>query len=44
MHYTHGVTLPDHEPTSVRDAVLFRSELGRDGSRYTPLERVPLGG
>lgn len=38
------VALPDHEPTSVRDAVLFRSELGRDGSRYTPLERVPLGG
>jgi 2'-5' RNA ligase len=34
------VTIPDHEPTPVRDAVLFRSELGPDGSRYVPLERV----
>ena len=38
------VALPDHEPTAVRDAVLFRSELHRDGARYTPLERVPFGG
>jgi 2'-5' RNA ligase len=37
------VAIPDHEPTPVRDAVLFASELGRDGARYTPLERVPLG-
>jgi len=36
------VVVPDHEPTAVRDAVLFRSELGRDGARYTPLERIPF--
>jgi hypothetical protein len=24
--------------------VLFQSRLGRDGSRYTPLERIALGG
>jgi 2'-5' RNA ligase len=38
------VEVPDHEPTAVRDTVLFRSELGHDGSRYTPLERVPFVG
>jgi len=38
------VAVPDHEPTPVRDAVLFASELHRDGARYTPLERVPFGG
>jgi len=27
----------------VRDVVLYRSHLGRDGSRYEPLERMPLG-
>ena len=36
--------VPDHEPTAVRDAVLFQSRLHRDGARYTPLERVPFGG
>jgi 2'-5' RNA ligase len=28
----------------VAEAVLFRSELGRSGSRYTALERMPLAG
>jgi 2'-5' RNA ligase len=27
----------------VEDAVLFQSDLHRSGSRYTPIERVPLG-
>jgi 2'-5' RNA ligase len=27
----------------VRDVVLYRSHLGRGGSRYEPLERMPLG-
>jgi 2'-5' RNA ligase len=31
-------------PMTVREAVLFQSRLGRDGSRYTPLERIALGG
>jgi len=39
-----GIALPGHEPTAVRDAVLFQSELRPDGARYTPLERVPFGG
>jgi len=38
------VAVPGHEPTPVRDVVLFASELARDGARYTPLERVPFGG
>ena len=29
---------------SVTETVLFESELHRSGSRYTPLERMPLGG
>jgi len=29
---------------AVEGAVLFRSELSPGGSRYTPLERIPLGG
>jgi 2'-5' RNA ligase len=29
---------------AVREVVLFRSELRPEGSRYTPLERLPLGG
>ena len=33
---------PAPAPFAVREAVLFRSELGRGGSRYTPLERIPL--
>jgi 2'-5' RNA ligase len=28
----------------VTESVLFASELHPSGSRYTPLERVPLGG
>ncbi len=32
------------EPCEVRDLVLFRSDLGRDGSRYTPIARLPLAG
>ena len=31
-------------PFDVAEAVLFRSQLGRGGSRYTPLERPALGG
>jgi RNA 2',3'-cyclic 3'-phosphodiesterase len=40
------VTVPDTAPGQtfdVTEAVLFRSELHRDGARYTPLERIPLG-
>jgi 2'-5' RNA ligase len=29
---------------AVREVVLFRSELRPEGARYTPLERLPLGG
>ena len=28
----------------VAEVVLYRSRLHRDGARYTPLERIPLGG
>jgi len=38
------VAAPAHAPTPVRDVVLFKSDLHRDGARYTPLERAPLGG
>jgi 2'-5' RNA ligase len=38
------VVVPGHEPMPVREVVLFSSELHADGARYTPLERVPLGG
>ncbi len=31
-------------PCEVRDLVLFRSDLARDGSRYTPIARLPLAG
>lgn len=31
-------------PFEVTESVLFASELHPSGSRYTPLERVPLGG
>ena len=37
-----GVAVPAEE-TAVSEAVLFRSELRPEGSRYTPLFRVPLG-
>jgi 2'-5' RNA ligase len=39
-----GVSVPGHEPFPVRETVLFQSELGPGGSRYTPLERVPFRG
>jgi 2'-5' RNA ligase len=35
--------LPEAE-FAIEEAVLFRSELSPGGSRYTPLERIPLGG
>ena len=31
-------------PFPVREAILFRSELRRSGARYSPLERIGLGG
>jgi 2'-5' RNA ligase len=34
---------PPAAELKVEQAVLFRSELSPGGSRYTPLERVPLG-
>jgi 2'-5' RNA ligase len=40
------VTAPDTVPGDawdVTEAVLFRSDLGRSGARYTPLERAALG-
>jgi len=37
------VAVAEHEPTPVRDAVLFASELRPEGARHTPLERVALG-
>jgi RNA 2',3'-cyclic 3'-phosphodiesterase len=33
---------PGAAARAVREVVLFRSDLGRDGSRYTPLARLPL--
>ena len=39
-----GVVTPPHEPSAVDAVVLLQSELSSDGARYTPLERVPLGG
>lgn len=30
------------DPLAVREVVLFRSDLGRDGSRYAPLAHLPL--
>lgn len=41
------VTVPDTpgaETVGVTEAVLFKSELHRSGSRYTPLGRAPVGG
>jgi 2'-5' RNA ligase len=37
-----GVPVPDAGPLPVRDVVLFRSDLGANGSRYTPLAQLPL--
>jgi 2'-5' RNA ligase len=33
---------PDAGPLDVREVVLFRSDLGEGGSRYTPLAQLPL--
>jgi len=41
---TAGLRVPEGNPSLVRDVVLFRSELGRSGASYTPLERMELGG
>jgi 2'-5' RNA ligase len=38
-----GLT-PAPAPMTVREIVLYRSQLGPGGSQYTPLERMPLGG
>jgi 2'-5' RNA ligase len=41
-----GLTLegtPERCPISVGQVVLFRSELGQGGTRYTPLAKLPLG-
>jgi len=38
---TAPVTVPDFT-LDVTQAVLFRSDLNRDGARYTPLEALPL--
>jgi len=34
---------PPPAPLPVREVVLFRSELGPDGARHTPLAQLPLG-
>jgi RNA 2',3'-cyclic 3'-phosphodiesterase len=34
--------VPATPPLGVREVVLFRSDLGRDGSRYAPLAQLPL--
>ena len=39
-----GLRAPEGSASPVRDVVLFRSELERSGARYTPLERMALGG
>lgn len=38
------VPAPEAPPLPVREVVLFRSDLGPEGSRYTALERLPLEG
>jgi 2'-5' RNA ligase len=35
-------TTVDASPLAVQEVVLFQSDLGRDGSRYTPLAQLPL--
>jgi 2'-5' RNA ligase len=42
--HTAGVGSPPPAPWDVAETVLFRSRLGSDGPRYTPLERIALGG
>ncbi len=39
-----GIDASGAEPCEVREVVLLQSELGPEGARYTPLERLPLGG
>ena len=39
-----GVAPPPPTPFEVAEAVLFRSDLGPRGAKYTPLERIALGG
>jgi 2'-5' RNA ligase len=39
-----GLPPPPPSPGAVREVVLFQSQLGPGGSRYQPLERMPLGG
>ena len=41
---TGELRVPAGSTSPVRDVVLFRSELARSGARYTPLERMELGG
>jgi 2'-5' RNA ligase len=41
---TEGLAAPEADEFQVREAVLFRSELHPSGARYTPLERLSLGG
>jgi 2'-5' RNA ligase len=41
---TRGLAAPEGTVVDVREAVLFRSELRREGPRYIPLERVALRG
>jgi len=39
-----GAAPPPPSPFQVRETLLYQSQLGPGGSRYTPLERMPLGG
>jgi 2'-5' RNA ligase len=39
-----GAPPPPPSPFEVSEVVLFRSDLGPQGARYTPLERMSLGG
>jgi 2'-5' RNA ligase len=39
-----GLRVPEGSASRVGDVVLFRSELSRSGAKYTPLERMGLGG
>jgi 2'-5' RNA ligase len=34
---------PDRVAVEVREVVLFRSDLRREGARYVPIARLPLG-
>ena len=39
-----AVGLESCEETRAHEVVLYRSELGSSGARYTALDRFPLGG